>query len=101
VFTARYVLSPYIKQIRFVFKGLMCARVYKEQVYQVFSFKIPVCFDEFDVLLYNIIVCPQIRTLVCQTVFIITVIEVTHRDDPSEDYLVTVQNINTTHDLLF
>jgi hypothetical protein len=24
VFTARYALSPYIKQIRFVFKGLMC-----------------------------------------------------------------------------
>jgi hypothetical protein len=23
VFTARYALSPYIKQIRFVFKGLM------------------------------------------------------------------------------
>jgi hypothetical protein len=29
VFTARYALSPYIKQIRFVFKGLMveCHRV--------------------------------------------------------------------------
>jgi hypothetical protein len=25
VFTARYALSPYIKQIRFVFKGLMVA----------------------------------------------------------------------------
>jgi hypothetical protein len=25
VFTARYALSPYIKQRRFVFKGLMCA----------------------------------------------------------------------------
>jgi hypothetical protein len=24
VFTARYALSPYIKQIRFVFKGLIC-----------------------------------------------------------------------------
>jgi hypothetical protein len=24
VFTARYALSPYIKQIRFVFKGLQC-----------------------------------------------------------------------------
>jgi hypothetical protein len=24
VFTARYALSPYIKQIRFVFKGLTC-----------------------------------------------------------------------------
>jgi hypothetical protein len=24
VFTARYALSPYIKQIRFVFKGLVC-----------------------------------------------------------------------------
>jgi hypothetical protein len=24
VFTARYALSPYIKQIRFVFKGLKC-----------------------------------------------------------------------------
>jgi hypothetical protein len=27
VFTARYALSPYIKQIRFVFKGLKCLRV--------------------------------------------------------------------------
>jgi hypothetical protein len=26
VFTARYALSPYIKQTRFVFKGLMCVR---------------------------------------------------------------------------
>jgi hypothetical protein len=26
VFTARYALSPYIKQIRFVFKGLMLFR---------------------------------------------------------------------------
>jgi hypothetical protein len=26
VFTARYALSPYIKQIRFVFKGLMLIR---------------------------------------------------------------------------
>jgi hypothetical protein len=26
VFTARYALSPYIKQIRFIFKGLMMVR---------------------------------------------------------------------------
>jgi hypothetical protein len=28
VFTARYALSPYIKQIRFVFKGLILIEVY-------------------------------------------------------------------------
>jgi hypothetical protein len=28
VFTARYALSPYIKQIRFVFKGLYCSLMY-------------------------------------------------------------------------
>jgi hypothetical protein len=27
VFTARYALRPYIKQIRFVFKGLKCLQV--------------------------------------------------------------------------
>jgi hypothetical protein len=29
VFTARYALSPYIKQIRFVFKGLILYRIRK------------------------------------------------------------------------
>jgi hypothetical protein len=29
VFTARYALSPYIKQIRFVFKGLMWAGIWR------------------------------------------------------------------------
>jgi hypothetical protein len=28
VFTARYALSPYIKQTRFVFKGLMSFQIY-------------------------------------------------------------------------
>jgi hypothetical protein len=31
VFTARYALSPYIKQIRFVFKGLNKTRAYTER----------------------------------------------------------------------
>jgi hypothetical protein len=40
VFTARYALSPYIKQIRFVFKGLMlyreiiavCSEIHKKHI---------------------------------------------------------------------
>jgi hypothetical protein len=32
VFTARYALSPYIKQIRFVFKGLKTPRHYLHDV---------------------------------------------------------------------
>jgi hypothetical protein len=33
----------------------------------------------------NGIVCKWIHTVVCQTVFIITVIQVTHQDDPNKD----------------
>jgi hypothetical protein len=32
VFTARYALSPYIKQIRFVFKGLMLRDTYTDSL---------------------------------------------------------------------
>jgi hypothetical protein len=34
----------------------------------------------------NVIVCKQIHTVVCQTVFIIIVTEVTPRDDTSKGY---------------
>jgi hypothetical protein len=33
----------------------------------------------------NVIMCKQIHAVVCQTVFIIIVTEVTHQDDPSKD----------------
>jgi hypothetical protein len=36
VFTARYALSPYIKQIRFVFKGLKATKLF----YQILQFGI-------------------------------------------------------------
>jgi hypothetical protein len=51
VFTARYALSPYIKQIRFVFKGLMMfvlllsarGRVVVQELHAVSSFSLCVC----------------------------------------------------------
>jgi hypothetical protein len=37
VFTARYVLSPYIKQIRFVFKGL---NSFRKQSWRLYKFRL-------------------------------------------------------------
>jgi hypothetical protein len=40
VFTARYALSPYIKQIRFVFKGLISATVEDRVTFKLHAVKL-------------------------------------------------------------
>jgi hypothetical protein len=43
VFTARYALSPYIKQIRFVFKGLVCqSHNAMLKIYKVYKSKLDI-----------------------------------------------------------
>jgi hypothetical protein len=65
VFIARYALSPYIKQIRFVFKGLINAS--SEGHIRVVELFHPVW------VLYGIVFCYECKTLqISMSVFIIT-----------------------------
>jgi hypothetical protein len=63
VFTARYALSPYIKQIRFVFKGLKCAQSAKhfrfssKPLYHAFHVEIFIVLVEYKNIIIYFSVC--------------------------------------------
>jgi hypothetical protein len=52
VFTSRYALSPYIKQIRFVFKGLK-ALVYTVEVITIVYVSLLTYYNKFQLTVYH------------------------------------------------